>query len=197
SSGGLARWNGTSWSIVGGDFVGTVLGLDVYNNELIIGGSYPGITGNPNIAKYNSTTGVYSTLGTGGTDGAVYTVLSENGNLYAGGSFAHAGGVAATNLARWNGSTWSSVRGGADGVVAALAGFHNEVHAGGGFVNVRNAAINSPGWARYLETGAPWIARDPLGTSGPCNGEVSFTASGAAGYGGLTYPWRHNGAPLA
>ncbi len=65
SSGGLARWNGTSWSIVGGNFLGTVYSLEVFNNELVIGGQYPGISGSPNIAKYNGTT--YSTLGTGGT----------------------------------------------------------------------------------------------------------------------------------
>ena len=195
-TGGLARWDGANWNIVGGDFVGTVYALEVYNNKLVIAGLYPGISGSPNIAQYDSTTGSYSTLGTGGTDDTVYSLLSENGNLYVGGQFAHAGGLVAAHLARWDGSTWSSVRGGADSTVFALAGYHNEVHAGGAFSNVRNGAINTPGWARYLETGAPWVAQQPQSATGSCGSEVSFTVRGAVGY-SQTITWRHDGVPLS
>jgi hypothetical protein len=196
TSGGLARWNGSSWSTVGGNFIGTVNALEVFNGELVIGGTYPGISSSPNIAKFNSVTGLYSVLGSGGTDGAVRSLLSENGNLYVGGDFTHAGGVAAAHLARWDGSAWSSVRGGTDNSVYALAGYNNEVHAGGTFVNVRTGAVASAGWARYLETGAPYVVINPSDTSGVCHHEVSFTGRGAAGYSG-TATWRHNGVPLA
>jgi len=74
-------------------------------------------------------------------------------------------------------------------------GFNNEVHAGGVFLNVRNGSIPSPSWARYLETGAPWIAVNPQSTSAKCRHKVSFTAHGAIGY-SLNYTWRHNGVPL-
>ncbi len=195
SSGGLARWNGTSWSIIVGTFSGTVVALEVFNSDLIVAGSYPGITGNPNIAKYNSVSGAYSTLGAGGADSNVHSLLSENGNLYMGGDFSHVGGVAASHLARWDGSAWSSVRGGADGSIFALVGFNNEVHAGGDFLNVRSAAVPAPGWARYLETGIPWFPVNPQSTGTQCGQELSFTAHGAAGY-SLNYTWKHNGAPL-
>ena len=195
-TGGLARWDGAHWNIVGGNFMGTVYTLEVYDNKLTIGGLYPGINGSPNIAQYDSTTGLYSTLGTGGTDNTVYALLSENGDLYVGGQFAHAGGLAAAHLARWNGSSWSSVRGGTDGTVFALAGFHNEVHAGGAFSSVRSGALNTPGWARYLETGAPWVVEGPQSVTGACGAEVSFSVRGAVGY-SQTITWRHDGMPLA
>ncbi len=195
ASGGLARWNGSTWSIVGGNFLGTVYSMEVYNNELVMAGFYPGISGSPNIAKYNGTN--YSTLGTGGTNSSVFTLLSEGGNLYAGGAFTIAGGVAANHVARWNGSAWSDVRGGADDRVFALGAFHNEVQAGGRFSSVRNGAIYSPEWARYAETGAPWIVNQPSSQAicGPRN--ISFTMQPASGYAGLNYQWRKNSVPLA
>jgi hypothetical protein len=199
SSGGLARWNGTSWSIVGGNFAGTVYALETWYFYLAIGGSYPGLSGNPNIALYNSSTGAYSVLDTsGGANGAVRSLLSENGFLYAGGDFTHIGGVAAAHFARIDGLSfaWAAVHGGADNTVSALAAFNNEVHAGGDFLNVRSGAIPSPGWARYLETGVPWFPVNPQSTSGQCGHEVSFSAHGALGYSG-NGTWRHNGVLLS
>jgi len=196
NTGGLARWNGTSWSAVHGTFSGSVVTLEVYNGDLIIGGNFAGISGSPNIQKYNSVSDAYSTLGTGGADGTVESLLVENGNLYIGGAFTHAGGLLINRVARWNGSTWSDVRGGADSSVYALAAYHNEVHAGGAFANVRNAAVPAPCWARYLETGIPWIVRQPQSVTAPCNADVSFSARGAVGY-SVNYNWRHNAIPLA
>src|SRR6185369_16906804 len=50
------------------------------------------------------------------------TVFDDGGGpaLYAGGGFQTAGGVAANNVARWDGTTWSSVGTGTDGRVDAL-----------------------------------------------------------------------------
>jgi len=200
TSTGLARWNGTSWGVVGiTTSTGAVNALEVFNGALILAGTFTGVGGSPNIMKYDSVSGTFSPLatGAGGTDGAVNSLLVENGNLYVGGAFTHAGGLAASHLARWNGTAWSDVRGGADNTVLALAPYHDEVHVGGSFSTVRNGSINSRGWARYLETGAPWIARNPPpSVTGTCNGNVSFPARGAAGY-SSTAQWRHNGVPVA
>src|SRR4029453_3994839 len=68
NTGGLARWNGTSWSAVGGVFNGIVYALEVHNGDLVIGGSFPGISGSPNVIRYNGST--FSTFGTGGTNAA-------------------------------------------------------------------------------------------------------------------------------
>src|SRR5207248_2288373 len=106
------------------------------------------------------------------------------------------GGVSVAHLARWNGSAWSDVRVGTDGPVYALAGFHNEVQVGGGFSNV-GIGIASPGWARYLETGAPWIAAQPLSAFPGCGGDAVFDVTPADGYSLSGLSWRRNGTPLA
>ena len=42
------------------------------------------------------------------------------GNVYVGGSFTQAGGIPAQNIARWNGSGWSSLGAGLNSSVKAL-----------------------------------------------------------------------------
>jgi hypothetical protein len=198
STGGLARWNGTTWSSVGGFFIGTVYALEVHNGNLIIGGLYPGLAGSPSIAGYNSVSG-YFTLGSGGIGpdgvGSVRSLRSSGGNLYVGGLFTAAGGIAAENLALWNGSAWAEVDGGVSGVASALASFHSELHAGGAFATVENGQLVSPGWGKYRETGVPWIVEQPLSATRPCRANFTASALVADGY-GVTKQWRRNGVPL-
>ena len=62
------------------------------------------------------------------------------GALYAGGSFTHAGGVAANNIAKWDGANWSAVGDGLNGAVEALITFDDgtgaspALYAGGRFL---------------------------------------------------------------
>jgi hypothetical protein len=63
------------------------------------------------IARWNGT--AWAALGTGlggPIVGLAYTLATlANGDLVAGGWFSTAGGVAANNIARWNGTAWSAV----------------------------------------------------------------------------------------
>src|SRR5262249_13163614 len=63
-------------------------------------------------------------------------------DLYAGGSFTTAGGIAANHIAKWNGSSWSALGSGVSGPVLALAASGSDVYAGsyGGF------KWNGSGW---------------------------------------------------
>jgi hypothetical protein len=86
--------------------------------------------------------------------------------LYVGGDFTHAGGVPSPSIAKWDGSSWSSVGGGMarpDGVlplVGALAVHDNgsgpALYATGSFLRAGNTA------ARYLARwdGAAWAEVD-------------------------------------
>ncbi len=200
STGGLARWDGTRWNIVGGFFGGIVYALELHNSELIIGGDFPGINSDANLARYNGS--AYSTFGStpgiGGTNAPVRAILSESGNLYIGGDFTFAGGVSVNRLARWTGSAFDNVRGGANGPVYALAAYHGEVLAGGAFSNVKNGTLLSPGAARYLETGAPWIADQPNTNRAACPGRAaSLVTRAASGYTPVSYSWRKNSVPLS
>ncbi len=51
----------------------------------------------------------------------VALAVDEDGNLYAGGGFTTAGGVAANRIAKWDGASWSALGSGMNGGVRALA----------------------------------------------------------------------------
>ena len=147
----IARWNGTSWGSLGNGTNGPVFALAVYNGSLFVGGGFTQVDGfnvlASRIARWNGTS--WSAVGTpsngvSGTYPAVYVMTTYNGELYVGGVFTTAGGIAANNLARWNGSTWDSVGtnggNGTSGNVSTLALYNGSLFIGGYFseVNVGN-----------------------------------------------------------
>src|SRR6185369_8513713 len=66
-----------------------------------------------------------------------YVIELHNGQLYAGGAFTNAGSTVVSNVAVWNGSTWSSLGSGpANGVnnsVSALVFQGDDLYVGGSF----------------------------------------------------------------
>jgi hypothetical protein len=69
--------------------------------------------------------------------------LAVSGNdLYAGGGFTIAGGVAATNIAQWNGSSWSALGSGVNRGVLALAVTGSDLYAGGNFTQAGGVSAN-------------------------------------------------------
>lgn len=59
--------------------------------------------------------------------------ISYQPELYAGGTFDTAGGIATRHIAMWNGYTWFSIGKGTDGEVDALCMFKSKLYAGGKF----------------------------------------------------------------
>ncbi|MBI5853530.1 MAG: hypothetical protein HZB39_21180, partial [Planctomycetes bacterium] len=75
-------------------------------------------------------------LGTG-TNNIVYALARlPNGDLIAGGAFGTAGGVIASCIALWNGSTWSPLGTGTDNSVYALAALPNGDFVAGGVFTI-------------------------------------------------------------
>ena len=78
--------------------------------------------------------------------------------LYAGGAFTSAGGAAAHNIARWDGSSWSALGSGLDGEVRALAVFDDgsgpALYAGGTFLSAGGQGVGRI--ARW--DGSSWTA---------------------------------------
>ncbi len=120
----IARWDGANWSSAGAGFAsGRVNALMTFDpgtgRALYAGGSFH-VAGGDNgnrIARWTGTS--WAPLGTGLTGGANTDVraLCEyddgTGNaLYVGGRFTTAGSVATSCIAKWDGSSWSSVGGG-------------------------------------------------------------------------------------
>jgi hypothetical protein len=133
----IARWDGTNWSAVGGEFrkadgsLGRPFSMLVYDDgsgpALYVGGAFdeaPGGVPAKNIAKWNGT--VWSALGPGlGNDllwppDEVRTLARYDDDsgplLYAGGSFNSSGTKQVRNIARWDGSSWSRLGNGLDSV---------------------------------------------------------------------------------
>ena len=115
----IARWDGTAWSALGSGINGQVLALVMDDSgNLYAGGDFTtagGIAAN-NIARWDGS--AWSALGTGvGGDRNFWDwvpsvnalAVDGSGNVYAGGDFTTAGGVAAENIARWDGSGWSAL----------------------------------------------------------------------------------------
>jgi trimeric autotransporter adhesin len=195
ATGGLARWDGSGWSQVGGYFGGTVYALEVHDGVLVMAGSFPGFGGSPNLSSFNGS--FYVNLGSGGTNASVLALHSTGSRLYVGGAFSTAGGVSAGHVAYWDG-TWHAVAGGVDANVNALGDLGGEAQVGGAFTIASGGSpIVSRGWARFAQTGAPWIAIEPFNRTVDPGAVAVFSAEPASGYAGLSYQWLREGVPLA
>ncbi len=129
----LARWDGQTWSSLGGVFaevgVFSVAKPGVYAlaegaaGRLIIGGFFSRAdqTTALGIAEYDGMT--WRALAPQGQEyqglsGLLNDVAAaEDGTLYVGGEFSLAGDVATSNVAAWDGMSWSALGQGVDGVV--------------------------------------------------------------------------------
>ncbi|MCC6361084.1 MAG: hypothetical protein IT450_20270 [Phycisphaerales bacterium] len=159
---GVAAWNGTSWVAIDGGFgltpsVCSVRSLAIFANRLYAGGfnlHMGQVT--DYIAQLDNGNWVPVA---GGTNGTVYAMTPYLGRLIVGGRFADAGGVAAMNIAAWNGAGWDALGvglGDTSDTVSAL-----EVHAGvlvaGGNFNLPFAG-NPRGLAAW--NGTQWVPVD-------------------------------------
>ena len=188
SSGWSAEWMVGNSGIPG--VYGSVTALvNTTSGKLFAAGGFS-IAGNQrpnNIAQWdpnsNEGAGAWTTLGSG-MDAEVYALaLDKTGNLYAGGYFTTAGGVAANHVAKWNPTTrkWSALgtgsNNGVGGLVKTLAcDASGNLYAGGSFTTAGGANAN------YIAkwNGTAWVT---LGTGGS-NGvglDVNALAFDAAG----------------
>jgi hypothetical protein len=145
----IAKWNGSSWSALGSGTGGVgdlfVHALAVSGSDLYAGGSFTTAGGvlATNIAKWNGSS--WSALGSGmAISGAgmpyVHALAVSGSDLYVGGEFTSAGGIAATNIAKWDGSSWSAMGSGVGNPdsyqgVFALAVSGSDLYVGGNFTS--------------------------------------------------------------
>ncbi len=150
----IAKWDGSSWSTLGGgvtglvdpfiieDITGIVSAIVVNGNDVYIAGRFPkagNITVN-NIAKWNGTS--WSALGSG-MNGSVNALVFKDDKLYAGGYFTEASGNTVNYIAQWNGTDWTALDAGMDGPVSDIVIAGSDLYAGGNFAQAGASAANN------------------------------------------------------
>jgi len=162
----IARWNGSTWSTVGGGLSGVVFALTTFDDgngpALYAGGTFEFAGGvlARGIAKWDGSS--WSALGSGLQDGTVaaMAVYDDGGGpaLYIGGGLTKAGPVPVNNIAKWDGTSWSALRGGMKTTVRALTVFDDGSGPAlfiGAFNSPETPPLQSWNGLRYSLRGSP------------------------------------------
>lgn len=155
----IAKWNGAAWSPVGGGVsspgVSTTRDMTVFDDgngpALYVGGSFvnAGTVVANGIAKWDGTQwqaldqgvgdGIISSVGNGSVSSIAVFDDGSGPGIYAGGGFSVPSGVAASNVASWNGSSWSALGQGLNNYVEDLVVFDDgtgpALFVGGNFIH--------------------------------------------------------------
>ncbi|MCB9364850.1 MAG: T9SS type A sorting domain-containing protein [Flavobacteriales bacterium] len=137
----LYKFNGSSWSAVAavgnGSYAPSVSSLKVYNGDLYVGGEFSTVNGSSfnNIAKWNGST--WSSVGTGiplsttSHNRNIWDMEIFNGELCVAGEFNYADGLAVNNIAKWDGTNWTTMGTGCNYTIIDLEVFNTDLCVGG------------------------------------------------------------------
>lgn len=172
----VAKWNGTSWETLGGGINQMPYSLAVIGDEVFAAGFFTTVNNMTvnNIVRYNKTTGTWSPVGGGVTEGYLNKIVASGTDLYVGGSFYKANGINVRNVAKWDTltNTWSALvsgtNNGPNGSVFAIAASGNTVYVGGNFTSMGAQSVSANNIAKW--DGSTWSS---LG-AGASNGVDSF-----------------------
>lgn len=149
----LARWNGSVWSSMGSGWNGAVRAFAVTSaGQLVAGGDFT-VAGTAAASRLAIWNGAWTSLGGGvsrpGFQARVNAIAPlPGGHLVVGGDFSLAGGIAAHDVARWDGTAWSALGSGTNIRVQALAVLGNgDVVAGGTFQAPYISRWNGAAWS--------------------------------------------------
>jgi uncharacterized protein (TIGR03437 family) len=217
----LAKWDGSAWGVVGNASMvenngvnGTIYELYFNNNTLYVAGDFDVALNNGSITSANrivrwsgsswAALGSSAGINGNGVNDEVQTIMAAGGNLYVGGIFTEAYNNSANmininSLARWNGSSWTTL--GAT-TIKSLAVLSAASFSGTGFSTDGIGAAYGTGLASSTSTattvplptslvGTSVAVRDSAGTSRAASlffvsgGQVNFvipagTANGVA-----------------
>lgn len=168
---GLRRWSRDTqqWFLLGDpqdapNGTVTTFALSADGARLYAGGYFwlqrEGQTTTQNLAVWDRETNTWSPVGEEGPEAGVFgslmaMELDAAGRLIIGGTFSSIDGTSATNVARWDGSSWDALGGGVDGTALHLLAQDGEIWAAGSF----NMGGTASGLARYSPSGT-WVSMD-------------------------------------
>ena len=216
----IAKWDGTSWSKLqmgtGNGVNNTAYSLAVHDDgsgeALFVGGAFTGAAGVTvnHVARWDGTN--WSALGSG-TNGTVFALAEFDADqdgpgapaLYATGLFSTADGHSASNIAAWNGSSWSGLDSGIDSTGYALVAFDSDdagsddrlgLYVGGNFSLAGGEAAG-----RLARWGCPPPGDPPTITGHPesqtvCAGTTAEFDVKVTGDPPFEYQWRQDGEDI-
>lgn len=158
---GVAAWDGTQWLALGTPPGARAWAVTNFNGTLVA--AFETAYAVATISAWNGST--WQTLGTvTGPNSYVRTLAVFQGSLYAGGSFAAANGVPATNVARWDGVVWSAAGSGQPRGVRTMLPFSGALYV---------ASYDPVTFVGYLATwtGTTWA------NIATCNGQINALAA--------------------
>ncbi len=173
----VARYNDLYWSPMGNGMLGgsSVYALATYNGQLYAGGNF-----NNNTRRWDAPSSTWVSFGSS-LDGPVYALAAYGSYLYAGGDFQNGGLESMPFLAKWSGSSWSSVAdgdGGLDDDVYALHVYNGMLAVGGAFAHIDNQGVPQK-WC-ILWDGTRWLTMD---CGNPCSlGAPVYSLTSYDGY---------------
>jgi hypothetical protein len=126
-----------------------------YNGNLIVAGTFDTVGGNiqaKDIASWNGSS--WSAIGSGLTGSYVHgtpgitSMVVYNGDLYVAGYFDSIEGIAANSIAKWDGTTWSTVGTGVSGAnpyldIYAMAVYNGTLYVAGQFDSAGGVLVNN------------------------------------------------------
>ncbi|MDB6027343.1 MAG: hypothetical protein JWM68_3566, partial [Verrucomicrobiales bacterium] len=215
----IAKWNGSAWSALGKGLHYASTNLDQFaeasvsalalsGSILYVGGVFTqaGNAAATNVAKWNAAG--WSALGDGldyvpefsdDFETAFVTSLAVNGStLYAGGFFNTSGSTNILNLAKWSGSTWSSVGGEINSTVQSVITNGSDIYIAGDFSSVDDLPLagvahwNGTNWESVGnglqgEVLALCLAGKNIFAAGNLGGEEQNTPSNISQWNGIAW----------
>lgn len=205
----VVRWTGSDWSVLTSSGNGAnfpIIAMAVFEGDVYVGGEFTQVGGVPanHLARWDGN--AWSPVGSGGgngVDASVWALAVFGGDLIVGGGFVEVNVGAplpANRLARWNGSSWSTIGSGGgngfNGTVLSLAVSGSDLYATGDF-SVANLGANIQANRIARWNGSTWSA---LGSGGG-NGlyDIAYTMEIFEGdvYVGGRFTQVNVGAPIA
>jgi hypothetical protein len=167
---GNAQWDdrfgtpfGRRFDVLDGD----ELNAAVFQGELYVAGNFDerdtiapwqGANSIYTIARWNGRR--WDSVGIWSSSARISAMLVHDGSLYVAGTFSAAGGVPATNVARWDGVSWHAL---GDGIAVAsstypmdMASWNGEIYVGGRLTTAGGGAASNVNVVRW--DGAAWHA---------------------------------------
>lgn len=134
SSVGVGLWTGSSWTDGGS--------TNYSHSTIYADGNDLYVESDNGVIRKKSVGGNWTTFYDFSGSGGISSMIRYNGRLIVSGSFTEIGGVAANNIAQWDGSNWAPLGTGLNDIGGTMEIYNNELYVTGSFTNAGGVTVN-------------------------------------------------------